>query len=99
MSERLDTIFSRYTFTAEEELQALSFSDLQMQYLQTEAATAAESLVAIAYDPQNQALAMLQNAYYRGQVDILKFMMGLSTDRRSEFQKLMEDKAADQKAS
>lgn len=100
MPKERKTLFTGYEFTDEELTQAQVFPAINEMYLQNELAIAAETFIV---ESEQRAelphLLMLKQAYIRGQIDILKFVLGISEDRKSELQQQLEEKAAAQQAS
>jgi hypothetical protein len=47
--------------------------------------------MALVIDPMNPLDAGFRDAYLRGQMDILKFVLGISEDRKSDLQKHLEE--------
>jgi hypothetical protein len=86
----------KWEFDEEELLIATVFPVENKRYLESELAVAVETRLAVTFDPLNPALAGLQDAYYRGQADILRFVLGLSNERISELQRMLEEKASKQ---
>jgi hypothetical protein len=73
--EKVETSFVAYKFTAEELKAVRMISPEHKMYLQTLLADAAESKLNLTLDPYKPLLFTQQEAYIRGQMDILSMLL------------------------
>lgn len=93
MVRQIEHNFNMYEFDSDEERDfATVYTDLQRKALQNELAIASTKLLQIVIDPTKPLAAAFEHAYLRGQVDILKFILGISDARVSELQELLAEK-------
>ena len=71
--------FTTYTLSAEELEQASYFNDFQRMLMQNEIARAAEEKVALKFDPSNPLAFAQREAELQGQMEILEYILNLST--------------------
>lgn len=90
--------FLEYEFTEEEELAAKVFPTLNELWLQSQLAITAGERMNLIIDPQKPLEAGFADAYLRGQMDILKYLLGISNDRKSDLQKHLEATATQQQS-
>lgn len=90
--------FLEYEFTEEEELAAKVFPTINELWIQTQLAITAGERMNLIIDPQKPLEAGFADAYLRGQMDILKYLLGISIDRKSDLQKHLEETAAQQRS-
>jgi len=86
------TPFTSYDFTDEEYLVAVKLTALQEQHIQSLLAAAAQEKIVIQYDDTHPHLASSQEAYLRGQIDILNHILGLSANSELAMAELMRKK-------
>lgn len=73
--EKLETSFQAYKFTPEELAAARVTSPEHRLYLQTLLSDAAESKLALKLDPYKPLIFTQEDAYLRGQMDILAMLL------------------------
>jgi hypothetical protein len=78
MSELIPNSFSSYNLTEKEVLQGSILSTLQKQVLQNQLAAIAEEKLRLDYDPAKILEFVQQDAYKRGQIDLLSFILDAS---------------------
>lgn len=71
--------FTSYKFTEEEMTLARQLTPEQRCYYQTLAADAAQEKLGIMFDPYKPRLFVQQEAYLRGQIDILNMLLSEGT--------------------
>ena len=71
--------FSYYSMTDEETLQGSILSIPQKQVIQNHLAKCAEEKLLLEYDPSNPSVFLQQEAYKRGQIDILTYLLDESS--------------------
>lgn len=79
--EQIITTFQAYRLTAEELANARKLSAEQRAYYQTLLSSAAEEKLAQQLDPENPMKLIQQEAYIRGQMDILSMLLNESDDK------------------
>lgn len=84
MSTRVDTSFSRYTFTEDEALQAEVLTVLQKQRLQNLMSEAAETQIALVVDPNNINEFLQQQAYNSAKIELIKYLLEASEVAENE---------------
>ncbi len=84
MSTILITDFTKYTQTMHEELAGSSYTLEQKQFIQTQIATAAESLLALVPDPNNYSAYVQTQAHYKGQIDALRYLLDCSVSSEAQ---------------
>lgn len=73
MPKLLDSTFTRYEFSAEEQIQAPILSSLQRMYLQNELAMVAEKKISLSFTDTQE---FIQNeALLTGQIQLLTFLL------------------------
>lgn len=73
---QIDTPFTAYRLSQEELAIARSLGTEQRAYYQTLLSDAASEKIAIEQDPQNPLRYLQQEAYLKGQIDILNMLLG-----------------------
>lgn len=96
MSTIISTAFTKYAQTRNEQLAGSSFSVDQEQFIQTLIATTAEERMALEPDPLNYAVFIQQDAYLKGQIASLQYLLDCSVESRKQ---LYSEAAADSHAS
>ena len=96
MPELKETTYTQYIFSEEEEIAAQVFPEMNRLWLQTQLGICAEERQDLVYDPLRPAAMGFADAYLRGQADILKYVLGISEDRKSALQKHLEEVMASQ---
>ena len=86
MVERVSTVFDSYTFSEDEFTLAVTFTDLQQKYLQTEVAAVAEALLALPPNPESPTRFMLEREFHRGKLEQLKWLLATSDNAQTELQ-------------
>jgi hypothetical protein len=80
MSHRVDTSFTRYVFTPEEEMNACLFNDLQLQWLQNELALSAETKLALEVDSTNVTKFIQDEAFNAGKIQFIQYALQCHED-------------------
>jgi len=75
MPKLIPTVFTAYEFTEREQLEATVFSELQLKFLLTLRAEAAQEKNNIALDPAAVSAYLQDEAYYRGKIDLLSYLL------------------------
>jgi hypothetical protein len=70
--------FSTYELTEEEESNGSIFTEDQLRVLQNKLAEVAEEKIALEFDPSEPLLFQQQEAYKRGQLDMLRYLLDMS---------------------
>lgn len=78
MAKVIEGVFTRYEFTEDEAKQAVNFTELQRQFIQNEIAIAAESKIALTFDPLNPVSFAQQEAELSGKIGVLSYLLELS---------------------
>lgn len=93
------TPFVAFEFTPEELLSATVLPPLNYQYIQTLLSEAAEDKMNVQYDSDHPVRHIQQEAYFKGQIDLAKFLLGVSDDRKEALtvylRQLEENQSAD----
>lgn len=88
--------FIAHDLTAEEYIVAVTLNDLQYKQLQNLKAAAAEEKVLLQYDNEKPYLVVAQEAYLRGQIDLISHILELSDNRQAALAELAKQKANEQ---
>ena len=72
--------FTSYELTDKEALQSSVFTFLQLQNLQNQLAACAEEKLNLEFDTEHPNEFVQQEAYKRGQIELLKFLIDSSAD-------------------
>lgn len=75
---QIPNTFTSYEMTDKEQIESLILTTLQKQQIQTHRAQLAEKKLALEFDPAEPQLFMQQEAYTRGQLDLLTYMLEAS---------------------
>lgn len=75
MAIKLDNEFSSYLLTEDEEIQGAIFTVTQKQAIQNQLATCAAEKLRLEFDPETPKLFIQQEAYKRGQIEILQYLL------------------------
>lgn len=76
MSQVSKSLFTRFEFNSREEyLAAVTFTDLNIMYIQNRIAEAAEEKVRLTYDPNNPSAFMQREAELQGHINVLTSML------------------------
>lgn len=87
-------VFTKYSFTDEELLFAVSYSDLQLHYIQTQLALYAEQKISIAADTYESPEVFLRaHEYHRGLMDAMKYLIEMYHSVSSIIKKKAEEDA------
>lgn len=97
MPQLRENEFTEYEFTDAEELAAKVFPAMNEMWIQSQLAICAAERMTLVIDPEKPLQAGFADAYLRGQMDILKYLLGISKDRKSDLQKHLEEVATSQK--
>jgi hypothetical protein len=76
----VSNITTTYQLTPEEEISAKQFTELNLAYLNNERANIVLSRLSLCYDPQNPIDFAQQEAYFKGQLDLLSNLIAASTN-------------------
>lgn len=93
--------YIKYSFTEEEAIIAASFTELQLQFLQTELAIAVQERNALSYDPslpESKDRYIFEMEYLRGQISVFQLLIDRSEDLQEAQRSLMKQKAEDQES-
>lgn len=99
MPIKIETDFSAWKFTEEEFLQASVFTDLQRMYIQTELAMSAMRKQRLVIDPKvanPELLYSLQHAEEAGYQNAMRWLLGLSADRKDALTLFYEEQMKSQ---
>lgn len=99
MPTKIETDFSCWLFTDEELLQASVFTDMQRMYIQSELAMSAMRKQRIIIDPtvpNPELLYSLQHAEEAGYQNAMRFLLGMSADRKDALTLFYEEKRKSQ---
>ena len=75
MATPINNTYTTYDLSEEESLQGAILNDTQQQVLQTQLATYAEEKLAMPFDTQNPGVFAQQEAYKRGQMDAVTYIL------------------------
>jgi hypothetical protein len=78
MANKIPNMFTTYEMTDAEERSGFTLSTLTLQVLQNELALHAENKITLAFDPTNPLLFTQQEAYIRGKIDVLNWIISMS---------------------
>ena len=78
MSVQIINTFSTFDLSDKEAIQSAIFTTLQLQNLQNQLANAAESRLALNFDANNPSEFLQQEAFLKGQIELLKFLIDSS---------------------
>ena len=78
MSVQIINTFSTFELSDKEAIQSAIFTTLQLQNLQNQLANAAESRLALNFDANNPSEFLQQEAFLKGQIELLKFLIDSS---------------------
>jgi hypothetical protein len=78
--------FQQFDFSAEEEIVASTFHELQLMWLQNLRADAAEQKLNLKFDPQNPQTFTQDEASLEGQIKILSHIMEVSAHNQEKLQ-------------
>jgi len=84
MARLRDNEFSSYTLTDEEELQGSLLTVTQRQVMQNQLSAAVSEKITLEFDTDKPDKFMQQEAYKRGQIDILNFILASSDAAEEE---------------
>lgn len=79
----LDSTFTVWSLTEEEQLQGAILNQSQKQVLQNRLADIADQKLNLTFDPVNPTDFALQDSFLRGQMDIIRFFL-LSSNESEE---------------
>ena len=85
MSHLVANAFSSYELTDEEALQGAILTITQKQVIQNQLAALAEEKIHLEPDPANMMLYVGEEAYLRGQIVNLQYLLQLSATAEEEF--------------
>lgn len=96
MAEQRANSFSAFLFTEAEQEEAVKLNALQEMYFQNMHAETAEILLSLKFDPKEMFIFAQQEAYYRGQLELLAFLIAqdATIKRRVETRRREEEQAA-----
>lgn len=75
MAHLVANAFSMYQLTDKERLQGIVLSIMQKQVIQNRLAEIAEEKLLLEFDPDKSSSFIQQEAYKRGQIDILTYLL------------------------
>lgn len=78
MAHLIENSFAKFSLTDQEELQGSVFTITQLQYLQNQLSNVAEEKLALSYDVSEPLKFAQEEAYKRGQVDMLQYLIANS---------------------
>ena len=78
MAILIPNTFSSYDLTEDEEKQGAILTNLQLQVMQNHLATVAEEKLSLTVDPNNMQQFLMEDAYKRGQIDLILYFMEVS---------------------
>lgn len=96
MSTLILSTFAQYEQTLQEQLTGQTLTQTQKEFIQNEICKTAELRIALVPDPINYAAFIQQEAYYKGQMDTLKYLLDCSTAAESHVLELAAQQAAAQ---
>jgi translation initiation factor 2 beta subunit (eIF-2beta)/eIF-5 len=80
MPKALETLFTKYSFTPEEMVQASIFTTIQKQLLQTKIAELAEEKALLKFDPKEFQTFLQREAELQGQINSLQWILNSSQE-------------------
>jgi len=83
--QRVENVFSTFELTTEDLTFARTLTPFQRAYYQTLLSSAAEEKLSIEFDPEHPLLSARQEAYLRGQMDILNMLLAENGDRPQRY--------------
>lgn len=92
----VDTPFTAYEFTAEEELLAHSFTDLQVQGLRTQLSIIAMQKLGLVPDVQATMAFQLEHRYLQGKMDVLESLIQLTEFHKAQMEARLEEELGKQ---
>lgn len=75
MSHPIPNTFSSFALSADEQKAGQTLTSLNVAVLQNQRSSIAEEKLALAFDPANPQAFMQQEAYLKGQLDILNYIL------------------------
>lgn len=84
MAKLIPNAFTSWELTPEEELRGAILDLGQTQVIQNHLAQLAEEKLALSYDPSAPDLYTQDEAYKRGQIDLLNYLLEISTTSKVE---------------
>lgn len=75
MPQPLETSFRCYTFSPEEEKEALTYTELQRKYLENMEGMIAHKILNLRVDTANVSAFVQDDAYLKGQLEILQELL------------------------
>ena len=90
MSGILVNAFTQYTLSQEEQLQSFIFNAVQLQGLQNELASVSLQLISLQFDPEKPIAFAQEQAYLRGQQELLQTLMERSKQTEELLVKLAQ---------
>lgn len=75
MAHLIENSFSQFALLPDEELQGSIYTITQLQVLQNQIAMCAEELLALELDPEHPLQYVKQEAFKRGQIEILQYLV------------------------
>lgn len=75
MPQPRETSFTAFIFTQEEMIEAVKLNTLQEMYMKSLRTDTAEILLALKYDGKEPLVYAQQEAYTRGQLELLEFLL------------------------
>lgn len=97
MPSLIPTSFTRYQFTDNEMSIAAVFTDMQLAYLMTERAVAAEEKLRISFDFEQPDRFRLEHEYLRGKIEMLDYILSVHDTYKEAQRELMKRQAEMQK--
>lgn len=98
MGQRVENLFTTYEFTTDELRAAMVLPELNAQWIQTLLGETAIEKAALQYDVEAPQKVALQEAYLRGTIDILGYVLGLTQDRKKGLMEMLAQKESSQAA-
>jgi hypothetical protein len=87
MSTLIPNTFSTYQLSAEETTAGFAFTQSSLEVLHNQRAMIAEQKLALTYDPSNAQHFLQQEAYLRGQIELISWMFEMAeTTSRAQFE-------------
>lgn len=96
MSSPKATDFTAFEFTKDEYPLAVTFTELQVQHLQSERAQVAMQELAVEVDPDNHVKSQLEAMYFRGWRACITYLLQLHDTQRVEAENRQREAIAGQ---
>lgn len=99
MPHLLSMPYIEYSFTDDEIVVAATYTELQVQYLETQLAQVVREKNNLAYDPtvpNSEARYINENEFLRGQISVFELLLNTNNDLKERQRELMKRQAESQ---